>query len=70
MSNFFKIPKATLKDRFNTEFYSFEDKNKEAKLFSSENTNEGGEIVSYRKSERNIRVAAKLIELKNKYNTK
>ena len=29
MSNFFKIPKATLKDRFNTEFYSFEDKNKD-----------------------------------------
>ena len=27
--------------RFNTEFYSFEDKNKEDKLFSSENTNEG-----------------------------
>ena len=44
--------------RFNTEFYSFEDKNKEDK------------IVSNRESERNIRVAAKLIELKNKYNTK
>lgn len=56
--------------RFNTEFYSFEDKNKEDKLFSSENTNEGEEIVSNRESERNIRVAAKLIELKNKYNTK
>ena len=70
MSNFFKISKATLKDRFNTEFYSFEDNKKEVKLFSSENTNEEEAIVSNRESERDIRVAAKLIELKNKYNTK
>jgi len=70
MSNFFKITKETLKDRFNTEFYSFEDNKKEAKLFSSENTNEEEAIVNNRESERDTRVAAKLIELKNKYKTK